>query len=109
VLFIVLLLEFHKSIYQYGGYSAQVKESENRDALNNSGKHRAAKMKSANALSIDMTMPLEITELYEQHYAVVYRTALKITGNEADAEDALCRRPHLIAPCGRHSFQGAVG
>ena len=46
-------------------------------------------MTTANALSIDMTMPLEISDLYERHYAVVYRTALRITGNEADAEDAL--------------------
>jgi RNA polymerase sigma factor (sigma-70 family) len=49
----------------------------------------AMKMKTANALSIDMTMPLEITDLYEQHYTAVYRTALRITGNVADAEDAL--------------------
>jgi len=31
----------------------------------------------------------EFSELYETHYAVVYRAALRITGNPADAEDAL--------------------
>ena len=31
----------------------------------------------------------EFAELYETHYAVVYRAALRITGNPADAEDAL--------------------
>ena len=29
------------------------------------------------------------SELYETHYAAVYRAALRITGNTADAEDAL--------------------
>jgi len=33
--------------------------------------------------------PPEFTELYETHYAVVYRAALRVTGNPADAEDAL--------------------
>jgi len=39
----------------------------------------------------DLTVgtPPEFSELYETHYASVYRTALKITGNPADAEDAL--------------------
>jgi len=31
----------------------------------------------------------EFTELYEAHYAAVYRAALRVTGNHADAEDAL--------------------
>jgi len=31
----------------------------------------------------------EFTELYENHYAAVYRTALRVTGNPADAEDAM--------------------
>ena len=31
----------------------------------------------------------EITALYETHYADVYRAALRITGNPADAEDVL--------------------
>jgi RNA polymerase sigma-70 factor, ECF subfamily len=31
----------------------------------------------------------EFAELYESHYAAVYRTALRITGNPADAEDAM--------------------
>jgi RNA polymerase sigma-70 factor (ECF subfamily) len=36
-----------------------------------------------------MTPGAEFTQLYEQHYAMVYRTALRITGNPADAEDVL--------------------
>jgi RNA polymerase sigma-70 factor, ECF subfamily len=31
----------------------------------------------------------EFAELYENHYAAVYRTALRVTGNPADAEDAM--------------------
>jgi len=31
----------------------------------------------------------EITELYATHYAAVYRAALRVTGNPADAEDVL--------------------
>ena len=31
----------------------------------------------------------EFAELYETHYAVVYRAALRVTGNPSDAEDAL--------------------
>ena len=42
-----------------------------------------------NAQPIDMTSSTEFAELYECHYAAVYRTALRITGNPADAEDAL--------------------
>ena len=33
--------------------------------------------------------PPDFDELYEANYAVVYRAALRITGNPADAEDAL--------------------
>jgi RNA polymerase sigma-70 factor (ECF subfamily) len=36
-----------------------------------------------------MTSPMGFAELYERHFAVVYRTALRITGNPADAEDVL--------------------
>ena len=36
-----------------------------------------------------MTLSTEFSNLYETHYASVYRTALRITGNPADAEDAL--------------------
>ena len=36
-----------------------------------------------------MTSPLGFAELYERHYAIVYRAALSITGNPADAEDVL--------------------
>lgn len=37
------------------------------------------------------TLPLPPTfqELYQQHAATVYRTALRVTGNPSDAEDAL--------------------
>jgi RNA polymerase sigma-70 factor, ECF subfamily len=36
-----------------------------------------------------MTLPMGFAELYERHYAVVYRAAVRITGNPADAEDVL--------------------
>jgi RNA polymerase sigma-70 factor, ECF subfamily len=36
-----------------------------------------------------MTLSTEFADLYEHHYAAVYRTALRISGNPADAEDAL--------------------
>jgi RNA polymerase sigma-70 factor, ECF subfamily len=42
-----------------------------------------------NAQPIAMTSPVEFAELYESHYAAVYRTALRITGSAADAEDVL--------------------
>lgn len=42
-----------------------------------------------NAQPINMTSLTDFAELYESHYAAVYRTALRITGNPADAEDAL--------------------
>jgi RNA polymerase sigma-70 factor (ECF subfamily) len=32
---------------------------------------------------------MDFTGLYETHYAAVYRAALRVTGNPADAEDAL--------------------
>jgi RNA polymerase sigma-70 factor, ECF subfamily len=38
---------------------------------------------------IIMTSSAEIAELYESHYATVYRAALRVTGNPADAEDVL--------------------
>jgi len=41
------------------------------------------------AQPIVMTSSSEFAELYEQHYAAVYRTALRVTGNSADAEDVL--------------------
>ena len=41
------------------------------------------------AQAIIMTSPTEFTELYERHHAAVYRAALRVTGNPADAEDAL--------------------
>jgi RNA polymerase sigma-70 factor (ECF subfamily) len=36
-----------------------------------------------------MIPPAGLAELYEQHSDTVYRTALRVTGNPADAEDAL--------------------
>jgi len=41
------------------------------------------------AQSIVMTSPTGFTELYERHHAAVYRAALRVTGNPADAEDVL--------------------
>jgi len=38
---------------------------------------------------IAMTSSTNFTELYERHYYAVYRTALRVTGNPADAEDVL--------------------
>ena len=43
----------------------------------------------ASAQPIDMTSSSEFAELYENHYAAVYRTALRVTGSPADAEDVL--------------------
>ena len=44
-----------------------------------------------NAQLIIMTSPesMEFAELYECHYATVYRAAFHVTGNAADAEDVL--------------------
>jgi RNA polymerase sigma-70 factor (ECF subfamily) len=36
-----------------------------------------------------MMPPSEVADLYERHYADVYRAALRVTGNPADAEDVL--------------------
>ncbi len=41
------------------------------------------------ARHIVMTLPTGFAELYERYYAIVYRAALRVTGNPADAEDAL--------------------
>jgi RNA polymerase sigma-70 factor, ECF subfamily len=41
------------------------------------------------APSFIMTSSTEFADLYERHYAAVYKTALRVTGNPADAEDAL--------------------
>jgi RNA polymerase sigma-70 factor (ECF subfamily) len=35
------------------------------------------------------TAPVGIAELYERHYEAVFRAALRVTGNPADAEDVL--------------------
>jgi RNA polymerase sigma-70 factor (ECF subfamily) len=35
------------------------------------------------------TTPPGFAELYEQHYEAVFRAALRVTGNQADAEDVL--------------------
>lgn len=42
-----------------------------------------------NAQPFHMTLSTEFADLYESHYAAVYHTALRITGNPADAEDIL--------------------
>jgi RNA polymerase sigma-70 factor (ECF subfamily) len=39
--------------------------------------------------AIQMTPPPGFTELYERYSDLVYRTAYRVTGNPADAEDAL--------------------
>jgi RNA polymerase sigma-70 factor (ECF subfamily) len=41
------------------------------------------------AQTIAMTSSTEFVDLYERHYAAVYGTALRVTGNPADAEDVL--------------------
>ncbi|MBN2242281.1 MAG: sigma-70 family RNA polymerase sigma factor [Acidobacteria bacterium] len=43
----------------------------------------------ANVRPIAMTSSTDITDLYERHCEAVYRTALRVTGNPEDAEDAL--------------------
>ncbi len=43
----------------------------------------------ANAQPIVMITSAAFAQLYENHYAAVYRTALRVTGNSADAEDIL--------------------
>jgi len=43
----------------------------------------------AAARPIAMTSMTDFSELYRRHYDAVYRTALRIAGNAADAEDAL--------------------
>lgn len=43
----------------------------------------------ANAHPMVMTSSMVLVELYETHYAAVYRTAARITGSPADAEDVL--------------------
>jgi RNA polymerase sigma-70 factor, ECF subfamily len=42
-----------------------------------------------NAQPIIMASSTELADLYECHYTAVYRAALRITGNTADAEDVL--------------------
>jgi len=41
------------------------------------------------AQTLVMTQSTEFADLYERHYAAVFRTALRVTGNPADAEDVL--------------------
>jgi RNA polymerase sigma-70 factor (ECF subfamily) len=42
-----------------------------------------------NAQPIAMISSTEFAELYERYYAAVYHAALRVTGNPADAEDAM--------------------
>jgi RNA polymerase sigma factor (sigma-70 family) len=44
---------------------------------------------SIDAQSMVMTIPEDFTELYERYYAMIFYTALRITGNPADAEDVM--------------------
>ena len=44
---------------------------------------------SLDACTIAMTPQTGFAELYERHHATVYRAALRVTGNPADAEDVL--------------------
>lgn len=44
---------------------------------------------ATHAEQITMIPQAGLAELYEQHSDTVYRTALRVTGNPADAEDAL--------------------
>jgi RNA polymerase sigma-70 factor (ECF subfamily) len=51
-----------------------------------------ASAQTADEQPFDMTSPtapLELAELYERHYEAVFRAALRVTGNPADAEDVL--------------------
>jgi len=48
-----------------------------------------ATSRSAADVPIAMTMTTSLNELYDRHYRTVYSTALRITGNTADAEDVL--------------------
>lgn len=41
------------------------------------------------AQTFTMTSSKEFSDLYERHHAAVYRAALRVTGNPADAEDVL--------------------
>jgi RNA polymerase sigma factor (sigma-70 family) len=41
------------------------------------------------AQTIVMTLSTDFADLYERHYSAVFRTALRVTGNPADAEDVL--------------------
>ena len=34
-----------------------------------------------------MTSPMGFAELYERHHATIYRVALRVSGNPADAEE----------------------
>ena len=43
----------------------------------------------ADARPFAMTSPTNFSDLYERHYRAVYSTALRVTGNPADAEDVL--------------------
>jgi RNA polymerase sigma-70 factor (ECF subfamily) len=46
-------------------------------------------MKLFDAQPTAMISPTGFAELYERHHASVYRAALRVTGNPADAEDVL--------------------
>ena len=53
------------------------------------------------------TAPPGFAELYERHYEAVFRTALRVTGNAADAEDVL-QTVFLRALARRDEVDGAL-
>lgn len=44
---------------------------------------------ATSSVTVPMNPPPGFTELYNQYSAIVYKSALRVTGNPADAEDAL--------------------
>lgn len=50
---------------------------------------RPGKQRESAATGTDMPVAPAFAELYERHSETVYRTALRLTGNTADAEDAV--------------------
>jgi RNA polymerase sigma-70 factor (ECF subfamily) len=49
----------------------------------------ATRSLAVHAAPLEMGRPPGFQELYQQHSETVYRTALRVTGNPADAEDVL--------------------
>ena len=71
----------------------------------------AASPQIADGQPIAMTSTTELggfAELYERHYAAVFRAALRITGNPADAEDVLQTVFLRVLARGRESAAGPL-